>query len=106
MPRRRHRSRVAAARIAGPLIRFVTLIRFVIGVNLSYNYDPELVPLALAFPETDITDLGRARELLRQQQPPFTAPESLRIEKRTVPGPPGDPDVEVCIMTPRDLTAP
>ena len=73
---------------------------------MSYNYDPELVPLALAFPETDITDLGRARELLRQQQPPFTAPESLRIEKRTVPGPPGDPDVEVCIMTPRDLTAP
>ena len=50
------------------------MIRFVMGVNVSYNYDPDLAPLALAFPDTDLTDLGRARELLRQQQPPYAAP--------------------------------
>jgi acetyl esterase len=76
------------------------------GVNVSYNYDPELMPVALAFPDIDITDVRRARELLREQQQPFAAPEGLRIEKRTVPGPPGGPDVEVCVMTPRGLTAP
>ena len=71
---------------------------------MPYRYDPELVPVALAFPEIDITDVRGAREILRRQQLPFRAPESLVIEKRTVPGPPGDPDIEVCIMTPRELT--
>jgi acetyl esterase len=73
---------------------------------MPYRYDPELVAVALAFPEIDITDAPGAREILRRQQLPFCAPESLVIEKRTVPGPPGDPDIEVCIMTPRELTRP
>jgi acetyl esterase len=66
---------------------------------MPYAYDPELMPLALAWPDIDITDVPRARELLRQQTPPFTPPGELRVEKRTVPGPPGDPDIEVCVMT-------
>src|ERR1700722_2575970 len=73
---------------------------------MSYSYDPELLAVALAFPETDITDVPKAREVLRQRQLPFIAPDSLRMVKRTVPGPPGDPDIEVCVMTPRDLTSP
>jgi acetyl esterase len=77
-----------------------------IGANVTYNYDPELVPVALAYPDIDLTDVRGAREVLRQQEPPFVAPESLRIEKRTVPGPPGDPDIEVCILTPGNLTVP
>ncbi len=73
---------------------------------MPYSYDPELLAVALTFPETDITDVPAAREVLRQRQLPFVAPDSLRIAKRTVPGPPGDPDIEVCVMTPRDLTSP
>jgi acetyl esterase len=76
---------------------------------VPYNYDPELVPVAAAFPALDIADIAAAREAfltMRQQLPPFVPPDSLVISKRTVPGPPGDPDIEVCIITPRKLADP
>ena len=76
---------------------------------MPYNYDPDLVPVAAAFPALDITDIGAAREaflLMRQQLPPFLPPDSLRISRRAVPGPPGDPDIEVCVIAPRDLAGP
>ena len=67
---------------------------------MPYSYDPELVAVALTFPETDITDVPGAREMLRSGSCRSTSPIP-RIAKRTVPGPPGDPDIEVCVMTPR-----
>lgn len=73
---------------------------------MAYNFDPELVSVAAALPDIDVADVQVARELLRQQALPFVAPEGLSIEKRMVPGPPGDPEIELCIMTPRGLTAP
>lgn len=76
---------------------------------MAYNYDPELVPVAAAFPALDITDIGAAREAflsMRQQLPPFVPPDSLVISRRTVPGPPADPAIEMCVITPRDLAGP
>jgi acetyl esterase len=76
---------------------------------VPYTYDPELVPVAAAFPALDITDIGAAREAflnMRQQLPPFAPPESLLITRRAVLGPPGDPDIQVCIIAPRDLAGP
>jgi acetyl esterase len=76
---------------------------------VPYGYDPELVPVAAAFPALDLTDMGAAREAfltMRQQLPPFVPPDSLLISRRAVPGPPGDPDIEVCVVTPRDLAGP
>ena len=75
----------------------------------SYNYDPELAPAASAYPEIDIADVHNARRItanMRRQLPPFAPPDTVQIEKRAVPGPPGDPDIELCIITPRNLAAP
>jgi acetyl esterase/lipase len=76
---------------------------------VSYRYDPELLPVVAAIPGLDIADIAAARELMaatRAQLPPFVAPDSLEISKRLVPGPPGDPEVEVCVIRPRGLTVP
>jgi acetyl esterase len=76
---------------------------------MPYNYDPELVPVAAAFPALDITDIRGARDAfvsMRQQLPPFVPPESLLISRRAVPGPPAEPDIEVRVITPRDLAGP
>jgi acetyl esterase len=75
---------------------------------VPYNYDPELAPVASAYPDIDFADVRTARQVfatMRQQLPPFAPPDTVLIEKRAVPGPPGDPDIEVCIITPRDLAA-
>jgi acetyl esterase len=75
---------------------------------VSYRYDPELLPVVAVIPRLDITDIPGARELMaaaRAQLPPFVAPESLEITRRVVPGPPGDPDIEVCVFAPRELAA-
>src|SRR5215475_416912 len=74
---------------------------------MGYAFDPELVPVAAAVPELDLSDIVSAREVanaMRSQRPPFVPPASLLIERRTVPGPPGDPDVEVCLLGPRERT--
>lgn len=76
---------------------------------MPYSYDPELEPIVSALPRLDITDIQAAREsmlTMRRHLPPFILPNSLRIEKRVVPGPPGDPKIELCIITPRELAAP
>jgi acetyl esterase len=76
---------------------------------VPYAFDPELVPVAAAFPDISIADVGAARAALvslRQQLPPFEPPPSVALERRAIPGPPGGPDIEVCIITPRDLVAP
>ena len=75
---------------------------------MPYKYDPELEPFAAAYPDIDFADVPAARGVLltmREQLPPFVPPDSLLIEKRTIPGPAADPDVEVCVITPRDLAA-
>lgn len=70
---------------------------------MTYAYDPELAAIISVLPELDITDIPAARAemlVMREQLPPFEAPDSITIQKRTVPGPPGDPDVEVAIFRP------
>ncbi len=76
---------------------------------MPYQYDAELVQVAADLPEIDISDVAAAREALldRQRQfPPFVLPDSLLMEQRTVPGPPGDPYIEVRVLTPRGLAGP
>jgi len=76
---------------------------------VPYSYDAELAPAASAYPRIDFADVRNARQVfaaMRGQPPLFAPPDTVRIEKRSVPGPPGDPDIEVCIVTPRDLAAP
>ena len=76
---------------------------------MPYSYDPELMPVVALLPSLDISDIQAAREAMlvtRRQLPPFVPPESVLISRRSVPGPPGDPDVELCIITPRELAAP
>jgi acetyl esterase len=75
---------------------------------MTYAYDPELAAVVPLLPELDISDIpaARARMLaMSEQLPPFVQPDSIAIEKRTVPGPPGDPDIEVAIFRPRELAA-
>ena len=75
---------------------------------MSYRYDPELLPIVAVIPQLDITDIPAAREMMaanRAKLPPFVAPDSLQITRHVVPGPPGDPDIEVCVFAPRELTA-
>jgi acetyl esterase len=72
---------------------------------MTYTYDPELVPVVAMLPVLDISDIAAARvemRRMREQMPPFVPPESLNISKRMIPGPPGDPDVEVCVISPID----
>jgi acetyl esterase len=76
---------------------------------VPYAFDPELVPVAAAFPDISIADVHAARAALkdmRRQLPPFEPPASVVLERSAVPGPAGDPDIEVCVITPRDLAAP
>jgi acetyl esterase len=75
---------------------------------MTYAFDPELAAIVAVLPEIDITDIPAARAsmlAMREELPPFETPDSITIRKRTVPGPPGDPDVEVAIFTPRALAA-
>jgi acetyl esterase len=76
---------------------------------VPYSYDPELMPVVALLPSLDISDIQAARQAMlvtRRQLPPFVPPESLLISRRSVPGPPGEPDVQLCIITPRELAAP
>ena len=75
---------------------------------MSYQYDSELLPIVAVIPALDITDIPAARELMaaaRAQLPPFVVPDSLEITRHVVPGPPGEPDIEVCVFSPRELAA-
>jgi acetyl esterase len=75
---------------------------------VTYAFDPELAAIVAVIPPLDITDIPAARAnmlAMRQELPPFETPESITIRKRTVPGPPGDPDVEVAVFTPKTLAA-
>src|ERR1700749_1647893 len=78
---------------------------------MTYAYDPELAAVVAVLPPLDITDIAAARAgmlAMREQMPPFVKPDTITIEKRTVPGPAGDPDIEVAIFRPvsQDAGAP
>ncbi|WP_433378753.1 alpha/beta hydrolase [Actinoplanes sp. CA-142083] len=71
---------------------------------MGYSYDPELAAIVEVLPALDISDLAAARAQMLQmgeQMPAFEPPASLDISKRSIPGPPGDPDVEVTVIRPR-----
>jgi acetyl esterase/lipase len=75
---------------------------------MTYAYDPELAAVVAVLPPLDISDIAAARarmEAMREQLPPFVKPDGITIEKRTVPGPAGDPDIEVAIFRPVELAA-
>jgi acetyl esterase/lipase len=70
---------------------------------MTYAYDPELAPIVAVIPLLDISDIPAARAgmlAMREQLPPFVKPDGITIEKRTVAGSPGDPDIEVTIFRP------
>jgi acetyl esterase len=72
---------------------------------MGYSFDPELAPIVEVLPLLDISDLAAARAQMlatRSQMPAFEPPATLDITNRSIPGPPGDPDVEVCVIRPRD----
>ena len=63
-------------------------------------YDPEIAPVVPMLPvETDWSDLDAARaqmeDMMKMMPPPPDAEAGVVFEDRTVPGPPGDPDVPV-----------
>jgi acetyl esterase/lipase len=75
---------------------------------VSYNFDPELAPILAVVPPLDITDVHAARAGMADMRaglPPFVLPDSLTLEKRTVAGPAGDPDIEVTIIAPKSRGA-
>jgi acetyl esterase/lipase len=70
---------------------------------MTYAYDPELAAVVAVLPQLDISDIPAARAgmlAMREQMPPFVKPDGITIEKRTVPGPAGDPDIEVAVFRP------
>ncbi|MEV6924851.1 alpha/beta hydrolase [Dactylosporangium sp. NPDC051485] len=72
---------------------------------MAYTYDPELSPVVAMLPVLDISDIAAARAQMlqmRELRPAFAPSPSLEISKRFIPGPPGDPDVEVCVIRPND----
>src|ERR1700761_8339412 len=70
---------------------------------MTYAFDPELAPIVAVLPPLDISDIPAARAgmlAMREQLPPFANPAGITVEKRTVAGPPGDPDIELTIFRP------
>jgi acetyl esterase/lipase len=72
--------------------------------SMDYAYDPELAPIVAALPRLDLSDIAEARTMLlemRAKVPPFVAPETVDLTRRTIPGPAGAPPVGICVITPR-----
>jgi acetyl esterase len=75
---------------------------------VTYAYDPDLQPWISMLPALDVSDVDAARELLRSvrvQQAPVELPAGVSLERRSVPGPDGAPDVPVLIYTPESADA-
>lgn len=72
---------------------------------MTYPFDPELAPFVSMLPEIDISDVTAARATvtaMKEQMPPFVAPDSVSVDTRRVPGPDGAPDLEIHIVSPRE----
>lgn len=69
---------------------------------MSYRFDPELKPWISMLPTLDIRDLAGARALMAaaESEAPFSMPEGISMQARTVPGPAGAPDVPVLVFSP------
>jgi acetyl esterase/lipase len=75
---------------------------------MTYAYDRELAPIVAVIPILDINDIPAARAgmvAMREQLPPFVKPDGITIEKRTVAGPTGEPDIEVTVFRPVEQAA-
>src|ERR1700727_1268721 len=70
---------------------------------MTYAYDPELTAVVAALPPLDLSDIPAARA--RVQAATFVRPDAISIEKRMVPGRPGDPDIKVAICRPVAVAA-
>jgi acetyl esterase/lipase len=78
---------------------------------MSYNFDPELAPLAALMPDASqtIKNVERARASFLEMTASMNSDiddSGVVIEDRKVPGPPGAPDVPVRIYSPQGLNAP
>lgn len=78
---------------------------------MSYDYDPELVPLLDLLPDTrlDISNPEASRAGFREMAALLNAEldaSGVAIEDRVIPGPLGAPEVGVRIYTPEGLSAP
>ncbi|GIH68079.1 alpha/beta hydrolase [Sphaerimonospora thailandensis] len=72
---------------------------------MTYAYDPEIQPWISMLPTLDVTDLAAARAFtaaMIEQLPPFELPAGLTLERRTVPGPDGAPDVPILVFAPTE----
>jgi acetyl esterase/lipase len=71
---------------------------------MGYAFDPELAALLELMPPFTIEDVPAAREaftaVMAGRPAELPRPEILRIVDRTVPGPPGAPDVRVRVYAP------
>ncbi|HZF89895.1 alpha/beta hydrolase [Streptomyces sp.] len=76
---------------------------------MSYAYDPELAPWAPQLMPSDYTDVATVRAELAElvaQLPVYRPAEPVDVADRTVPGPPGAPDVPVRVYRPHGVTEP
>lgn len=71
---------------------------------MGYEFDPELAALLEFMPPFTIEDVPAAREafsaVMAGTPADLPGPELLRTVDRTIPGPPGAPDVRVRVYTP------
>jgi acetyl esterase/lipase len=76
---------------------------------VPYRFDPELAPWIALLPVLDLADVtqtrARAAELAGQAAP-YQSPVALTVTDRTVPGPPGAPDVPVRCYAPAAAAGP
>ncbi|MTD54337.1 alpha/beta hydrolase fold domain-containing protein [Amycolatopsis sp. RM579] len=74
---------------------------------MGHAFDPELRPWISLLPVLDLRDLPAARTLLDSvnKAAPFVLPEGISMEARSVPGPPGAPDVRVLVFSPHGGTS-
>jgi acetyl esterase len=70
---------------------------------MNYAFDAELVPLVPVLPRLDLGDIAGVRAMLldlRAMVPRPAPVVSVSVQRRTVPGTNGEPDVDVCVITP------
>jgi acetyl esterase/lipase len=70
---------------------------------MKYRFDAELATIVPVLPRLDLGDIDAVRAMLLELRAMVARPalpDSVTIERRTVPGRDGAPDVDVCIISP------
>lgn len=72
---------------------------------MNYKFDLEIEPMIPHIPALDLQDIDAAREMLSQMaeaEPPFKLPDGVSLDRETIPGGDGNPDIPVLIFFPKD----